>query len=529
MISSDLISLPFIEKEVAKMGTCCTKDADASASSHSRQRKSSDKAKNGADVRHSNRFDTDASARQKKGAGHTAARVEIPTAVTHDVHPAVGRDGAFQPRDGGVDMIRPPLRKSESPHNAAAPPSPTSSPLTARAPRLQQSPNASDSGRHPIVSEAGKPPPILPDVAVQSNVMPGQDADAGLAKGDRTQEHVIPASRSAAEIAPQPASALPATNVAPATAPVQSAQQVRTANVLASLLPKEDLDAHRKAREDMLASNEIEKPKMIEFDVNFDDDDLLAVEDIGDDAEIVEDFTLENETAERTPQRQNTSGRETLPDGDPSPNTPAAATASKPDTSVGSRTMVFDGIDVKPSDVSAEEYKLDKKWFVDRGVVPPKSIVWKQDKTTVSMVIYPADAESGWELSGDGFVLDFTSTAQNRNTKIVLALLHPLRNPTFSLDASNEELHFTGEKIPVDGDNDDDSGDDAGPGPSAHYQYWTQLIRGSRKDYGALTFLSRAMDDDEDDGGQVYEYGKQPCSGADGIEDEGAFSAAEDD
>lgn len=258
--------------------------------------------------------------------------------------------------------------------------------------------------------------------------------------------------------------------------PPPTSQPPKVANVLASLLPKDDVEANRKAREELLQSNEVVKPKMMEFDINFEDDDLLVIED-GDEnsAEIVEDFSVDDES---TPKKKS---------GDPLDSPPQ-------DLRKGG---AFEGVEKPIAKRDIEEMKLDKNWFVERGVVPPKSVVWKQTKSEVFITIAPADKESGWELLSNGSVLDFTSYVGGRNIRVMLPLLHSLVNARFTLDAGKQELHFVGQKVC----NDED--DEALP-------YWTQLIRGSRKDYAAIPFISRAMDEDEDEDDFDENNGKKP-------------------
>jgi hypothetical protein len=320
-----------------------------------------------------------------------------------------------------------------------------------------------------------------------------------------------------------------------ATAPpmIAAAAPPKVANVLASLLPVEDADRRRKEREEMLSTNEVSKPKMIEFDVNFDDDDLIAVEDMGDDAEVVEDFVMEvdddDEDGGSGVQHHVNSGDRGLsaPDGTPSkkkqpamsvvfdgisgvhqpPQVKASVVVNVPPSTntVSATPTVTKGAAFSP----ATNVVLNKKWFTDRGVAPPKSIQWKQDKRTVTVYIAPADGDSGWELSADGLLLDFTSTAGDRgNVKIVLPLLHPLVHPEFRLNSATSVLTFVGTKVPTTPPTDDEDDEDE-PEETA-LPYWTQLIRGTRKEYTALTFISRLLDDDDDDEdeGESYEYGK---------------------
>lgn len=320
--------------------------------------------------------------------------------------------------------------------------------------------------------------------------------------------------------------------------PPAAAVPVKVANVLASLLPDEDAERRRQEREAMLSTNEVSKPKMIEFDVNFDDDDLIAVEDMGDDAEVVEDFVVDVDDDEddgagsghhhnnnNANNHHNTSGADSTPskkkqpamsvvfDGISGVHQPPQAKASVvnvPATqtnAAGSPSNVPGASGSKDAATPATNVVINKKWFTDRGVAPPKSIQWKQDKRTVTMYISPADGDSGWELSADGLLLDFTSTAGGRgNVKIVLPLLHPLINPVFQLNTASSVLTFVGTKVPTTPPTDDDDDDE----PEDILPYWTQLIRGTRKEYTALTFISRLLDDDDDeeDEGESYEYGK---------------------
>ena len=163
-----------------------------------------------------------------------------------------------------------------------------------------------------------------------------------------------------------------------------------------------------------------------EFEIKFDDDEIVVLED---DAEI--------------PSFE--------PDDEHAINTHGPATGS--------------------AEASRPHSPINAKWFEDRGVTPP-TVHWHQDSVHIFVTISPANAESGWNF--DGNIIEYNCEVGDRRIRVELPLLEAVEDPHFTLVAEKMELCFLGKKT------EDDEG---------HTQHWTQLIKGSRKDYLSLSWI----------------------------------------
>ena len=216
----------------------------------------------------------------------------------------------------------------------------------------------------------------------------------------------------------------------------------------------DDLEAKRRAKEVLRKSNDVAEPKIVEFELIVDDDELPMPDDGGEDA--IEAFN----------------------------------------STFDDQEQALGGVEKPPALQTEEDEKVCAAWFATRGVVPP-NVTWYQSKRQMFLSIVPAPVGCGYGIDELHRLIEFNAEGdEGRKYRVILPLLQPVFNPKFDLKSiqgvSRSVLYFSADKFKDDDDDSDRS------------RYWTQLIRATRKDYFELNWISRDMDvassDEEDEG-----------------------------
>lgn len=305
----------------------------------------------------------------------------------------------------------------------------------------------------------------------------------------------------------------PAAAVAASTAAQPALQNIARAAVL----PDDDVEAARREKEALRQTGDVKGPKMMEFELEFDDDVIAAA----DDEAVIETFN--NDFEQDSPPRRRAGetgdapsvfGGDAGSDGAVPPQAAAssgpngiAATAttpagnlqplnlnalggkrseSKPDAHPSASAPPADSTAAAAAAAASSAEDSDapptSEWFVANGFKTP-SVVWWQTPAEVHVIIAPADASTtGWELTDHYKISYNTTTIHKEDYGVELRLFAAVEDVKFVVE--DDALHVTAQKCKV-------------------RERWPQLLRGTRKAVFDLAWitkdLGREVDDEDED------------------------------